>query len=102
LKLDDRSVGTCWESTLRVRHIVTVANSGSRTLPVLTVSVRALDGRLNGAVLLNTGVVGPGQTAVLHVSCYPGLRQPEELELFSLPDPEPEDRMRYSELAQAL
>jgi hypothetical protein len=82
------------------KHIVTVANSGSRTLPVLTVGVRSLDGRLNGAVLLNTGVVGPGQTAVLHVSCYAGLRPPGELELFSLPDPEPEDRMRYTELTQ--
>jgi hypothetical protein len=57
-------------------------------------------GGLNGAVLLNTCEVRPGQTAVLHVSCYRGLLPPEELELFSLPDPEPEDRMRYTELAE--
>ena len=84
------------------RHIVTVANSGSLTLPVLTVGVRSLDRRLNGALRLNTSEVGPGRTAVLHVSCYQGLLPPDQLELFTLPDPEPEDRMQYVELAETM
>lgn len=84
------------------KHIVTVANSGSQTLPLLTVGVRSLDRRLNGALQLNTREVGPGQTAVLHVSCYQGLLPPDQLELFSLPDPKPEDRMQYIELAETL
>jgi hypothetical protein len=84
------------------RHIVTVANSGRLTLPVLTVGVRSLDRRLNGALRLNTSEVGPGRTAVLHVSCYQGLLPPDQLELFTLPDPEPEDRMQYVELAETM
>jgi hypothetical protein len=79
--------------------VFAVTNTGSRTLPVLTVGVRSKDGRLNGAVRLNVKHIGPGQSAVLHVGCYKELRSPHEIELFSLPDPRPEDRERYSELA---
>jgi hypothetical protein len=81
-------------------HVIEVTNSGTRQLPVLKVGVRSKDGRLNGATLLKIGTLGPGETAVLHVECYKGLRKPEDLELFSLPDPQPEDRLLYPELAE--
>ena len=48
-------------------------NTSSRTLPVLTVGIRSKDGRLNGAALLRIGHIGPGQTDILHKSCYKGL-----------------------------
>lgn len=78
-------------------HIFEVTNVGRRTLDVLTVGVRSKDGRLNGAVRLNVRDVDPGQTAVLHVSCYKDLVPPQKIEVFALPDPEPEDRDFYWE-----
>jgi hypothetical protein len=81
-------------------HIFEVTNMGSRALPFLTVGVRSKNGRLNGTVRLKIGHVGPGQTAVLHVGCYKGLVPPDEIEVFALPDPRPEDRARYAELGK--
>lgn len=80
-------------------RIFEVTNTGIRALPVLTVGIRSKDGRLNGAVLLKIGHIGPGQTAILHIDCYKDLMPPAEIEAFSLPDPQPEDRERYEELA---
>lgn len=64
---------------------------------MLTVGARSKDGRLNGAIRLKIGHVGPGQTAVLHVDCYKDFRPPQEIETFALSDPGPEDREYYSE-----
>jgi hypothetical protein len=77
--------------------IFEVTNTGSRVLPILTLGVRSKDKRLNGAVCLKIGHVDPGQTAVLHVDSYKGLKPPHELEAFALPDPQPEDREYYVE-----
>ncbi len=79
-------------------HIFEVVNAGTRTIPVLTVGVRSKDGRLNGAILLRIGHIGPGQTSTLHVGCYKDLMPPHEIEVFALPDPRPEDREGYAEL----
>ena len=79
-------------------HILEVTNTGIHVLPFLKIGVRSTDGRLNGGVRLDIGHIGPGQTGLLHVDCYKDLKQPQQLELFSLPDPKPEDRARYPEL----
>lgn len=79
-------------------HIFEVTNAGGRALPVLTVGVRSKDHRLNGAVLLKIGNLGPGQTGVVHVDCYKDFVSPCEIEVFALSDPKPEDRERYAEL----
>ncbi len=78
-------------------HIFEISNKGRITLPVLTVGVRSKDGRLNGALRLKTGDVTPGDTAILHVSCYKGIVQSRQIEIFTLPDPQPEDRDYYAE-----
>ena len=85
---------------LEGNHIIEVTNAGTKELPVLKVGVRSKDGRLNGAALLKIAGLGPGETTVLHMDCYRGLKKPEELELFTLPDPQPEDRLLYPELAE--
>jgi hypothetical protein len=82
-------------------HVFEISNTGRRTLPVLTVGVRSRDKRLNGAVFLRIGHVGPGETAVLHADCYKDLRPPEDIEVFALPDPQPEDREEYGEFGHA-
>jgi hypothetical protein len=78
-------------------HIFEVTNTGRRALPALTVGVRSKNGRLNGAVRLNISHVGPGQTDLLRASCYKDLIPAEEIEIFALPDPKPEDRAQYWE-----
>ena len=78
-------------------HVFEVTNASRRTLPVLTVGVRSRDGRLNGAILLRIGHIGPGETAELHASCYKDLKPPEDIEVFALSDPQPEDREQYGE-----
>lgn len=79
-------------------HIFEIGNASCRRLPALTVGVRSKDGRLNGAIRLRTEDIGPGQTTILHVGCYKGLKSAEEIEIFALPDPQPEDREYFSEL----
>ncbi len=78
-------------------RVIEVKNGSDRLLPVLTIGVRSRDGRLNGAIRLKVGHVHPGQTDVLRSPCYKDLFRPEEIELFSLPDPQPEDREYYPE-----
>jgi hypothetical protein len=80
-------------------HIIEVENRGTRPLRLLTVGVRSKDRRLNGAVRIRIGHIMPGQRDIVHASCYKDLRPPGEIELFSLPDPQPEDRERFPELS---
>lgn len=79
------------------RHIIEITNAGRRALATLTVGARSKDGRLNGAVRLDVSNVDPGQTALLHAGCYKDLVPPQEVEMFALPDPNPEDRDYYWE-----
>jgi hypothetical protein len=81
-------------------HIFEMTNASRRALPVLTVGVRSKDRRLNGAVLLKIEHIGPGQTGTVNAGCYKGLVSPREIEVFALPDPQPEDRERYVELGE--
>ncbi len=79
-------------------YLFEISNNAQRSLPTLTVGVRSKDGRLNGAVRLDIRHIKPGQKAVLKVDCYKNLAPPEEIEVFSLPEPRPEDRDYYREL----
>jgi hypothetical protein len=78
-------------------HIFEITNSGSRALPFLTLGVRSKDRHLNGAIRLRIGAIGPGETAVVRADCYKDLVSPQEVEVFSLPEPRPEDRDFYGE-----
>ncbi len=79
-------------------HVFAVTNASRRALPVITVGARSSDRRLNGTVLLKIGHIVPGQTGIVLAGCYKGLISPHEIEVFALPDPQPEDRERYAEL----
>lgn len=78
-------------------HVFEVSNDGRRTLSALTVGVRSKDGRLNGAIRLDVRKLNPGQTALLHANCYTDLVAAQDVEVFPLPDPKPEDRDYYWE-----
>ena len=84
------------------RHIIEITNTGSMQLPMLKIGARSRDGSLNGGVILKTDGLGAGETRVLRIACYRGLVPPEEIDLFSLPDPRPEDRSRYPEFRNTL
>lgn len=79
-------------------HVFEISNGSQIVLPVLTLGVRSKDRRLNGGVYLKIGHVGPGQSSIVVAGCYKGLVAPSEIEIFSLPDPQPEDREFYMEL----
>jgi hypothetical protein len=79
-------------------HIFEVTNASGRALQLLTVGVCSKDHRLNGAIRLKIGHIGPGQTGIVHADCYKDLVSPHVIEVFALPDPQPEDRERYAEL----
>jgi hypothetical protein len=79
-------------------HIFEVSNNANRRLRVLTIGARSKDRRLNGAIRLNIEDIPPGQAAILRAGCYKDLIPPQEIEVFSLPDPCPEDRELYQEL----
>jgi hypothetical protein len=78
-------------------YIIEVTNTSCRSLRALTIGARSNDKRLNGAVRLNVNHIGPGHNDVLHVDCYKDFAPANEIELFSLPDPQPEDRDYYWE-----
>jgi hypothetical protein len=82
-------------------HIFEVKNASQRTLPVLTLGIRSKDGRLNGAVRLDTRHIPSGQRALVHMDCYKDLVPAKEIEVFGLPDPQPEDREYYQEFRES-
>ncbi len=74
-----------------------VSNGSARRLPFLSIGVRGKTGTLQGGVWLPVGHIGPGQTAIVAKDTYRDLLNPSEVEAYSLPDPEPEERARYWE-----
>lgn len=74
-----------------------VENLSELTLPYLSIGVRSLDGKFEGGVWLPVSQIAPRTRAVLERDCYKKLVDPANVQLFALPDPEPEDRERYWE-----
>jgi hypothetical protein len=86
-------IGRTVNGNLRFR----VHNGSDLVLPFLSLGVRSRDGTFNGGVYLPIADLAPGQTAVIERECYKRQVDPNLLEAFALPDPEPEDRDRYWE-----
>lgn len=89
-----------WERTgvsptgaLRVK----VTNDSNVVLPFLSIGVRSQVHRLQGGIWLPVGHVAPGTSAVVEHDGYKEQVRNEDVELFDLPDPQPEDRDRYWE-----
>ena len=71
------------------------------TLPYLFLGVRGKlrppnGGPLNGGALSGSSI-RPGETRVIEHDCYKKVVTPEDVEVFDLPDPGPEDREQYWE-----
>lgn len=75
-----------------------VSNRSSRSLPWLTLGIRDKSRKvLDGAVWLDVGHIGPGETAVVARDAYKDQIASNELQPYDLPDPIPEKRDRYWE-----
>ena len=76
-----------------------VHNGSMRVLPFLSIGVEwEKEGdRFRGGMWLPIAHILPGQTAVVEHEVYRGMVDPHKVDVFVLPNPEPEDRDRYWE-----
>ncbi len=74
-----------------------VTNGSCIRLAYLSIGIRAKDGRLDGGVWLPVASIAPGETAVVEKAAYKDLLDRSNVEVYSRPDPDPEDRERYWE-----
>jgi hypothetical protein len=79
-----------------------VHNGSIMRLPYLFVGVRGRlrppkSGPLDGGARLPVGSIGPGDTRIIEYGSYKDFVAPEDIEVFDLPDPGPEDREYYWE-----
>ena len=81
---------------LRGRHLGYVLQTGG-LVPFLSIGVRSRAGDLQGGIRLPVAHIAPGQLAVVAQDTYRDLIDPGDVEVYSLPDPEPEERARYWE-----
>lgn len=80
--------------------IIKVKNNSNLTLPYLTIGFQGKYDKHNsmrGAIWLDVSQVIPGQESVLVHPGYKEIVDRENIELYQLPDPIPEDRSRFWE-----
>ncbi len=76
---------------------IEVRNNSKLVLPYLSVGVRAKDNTLEGGAWLDVSGIQPGEEGIIKREIYKKLIKPDNTEVYSLPDPLPEDRERYWE-----
>jgi hypothetical protein len=79
-----------------------IYNGSTMVLPYLFLGIRGKlrhpkNGPLEGGARLPVGSISPGETGIIEFDCYKKFVAPEDVEVFDLPDPGPEDRDYYWE-----
>lgn len=92
-KFTFRKVGVTASGNVQIE----VNNGSDLELPYFTIGVRAING-MEGAVALRTVGIMPGMSKVMERDLSKGSMDPNTLELFRLPLPDPEDRPYFFEL----
>ncbi len=77
-----------------------VTNGSDRHLPFLSIGIRGKGGNLQGGVWLPVGHIAPGQTAVVAKDTYRDLLDPNDVEAYPLPNPDPGERAWYWEFRE--
>lgn len=77
--------------------LIEIENRSSLELSSLTIGVRSETG-MQGAATLRIAGLAPGTKRTLEENLYRGAMDPQQVELFSLPLPDAEDRPYYPEL----
>lgn len=80
--------------------LIEIENQSERSIPRFSLGARSLDRRLHGGLHLDVAAIAPGSKAVLTRSCYKDHYPADQMELFDLPQPGPEDREYYFELSR--
>lgn len=76
---------------------IAVRNDSNLVLPYLSIGIRAKDNTLEGGAWLDVSDIQPGQESIVKHPGYKQQIQPDNTEVYPLPDPLPEDRERYWE-----
>lgn len=79
------------------RFIFEVVNDSQITLPYLSVGVRTRSEKLFGRIWLPVSTIGSHEKAFIEQEIYRGLVEPDDIELYELPDPLPNQRDIYWE-----
>lgn len=77
--------------------LIEVHNGSEAVLPFLSIGVRWKVSGSNGGIKIPVSNIPPGKKAVVRCDAYKEMVDPSKIELYSLPDPGPEDRDRYWE-----
>jgi hypothetical protein len=76
---------------------IAVKNNSNIVLPYLSIGARSKDNTIEGRIWLNIADVQPGEERIIEHPGYKDQIARNNLELFPLPDPEPEDRSSFWE-----
>ncbi len=77
--------------------VVNITNASDTTLDCITLGVRSIDRRVNGAVKVDVRDLAVGMSKDTSLDCYSDLVDPFQVELYNLPDPTPGTRSMYFE-----
>lgn len=75
---------------------IEVENGSGTVLPTVTVGVTSE--RVKGAIRLDVSGILPKSKKVISANCYKELVPPSAIDVYKLPAPTPEDRLRFCEL----
>jgi hypothetical protein len=79
-------------------HRIEIFNGSRIVLPFFSLGVRKKGGLgLQGGVWLRVRDIKPGERRIIEQDCYKDMLTPDEVEIYDLPDPAPEDRENYWE-----
>lgn len=81
---------------------VSVTNDSVMRLPFYSLGVRANGGGFSGRLWLPIGDLPPGSSRILERECYKRNLPRNAIELYTLPDPSPEERDDYWEFRGTL
>ena len=76
---------------------ISVKNDSDLVLPFLTVGVRTKDNSYSGRIWLNVAGIEPGENKIISHPCYREQFARDNIELYAMDDPIPEEREIYWE-----
>ena len=77
--------------------MIKVTNNSLLTLPYLSIGLRAKDNKLQGKIWLDVSGVKSGQENIIKHPAYKEFISPDNVELYQLDDPLPEERKQFWE-----
>ena len=76
---------------------IELRNESDGRLPYFSLGVRNRQGTIDGGLFIPTSDLAPSESRIFERDCYKSLIPREDVVLYALPDPDPEDRESYWE-----